>query len=432
MLLYELQSQQHWDKVYKTMQKAGYTELGSGVDSTVWGKDAGSVIKILMPERGDLAPAEKVFLAYYKIAQQNKSNPHFMKFVDIGGQHYTKFDIDGEAFYQIAVEKLQPLPDGSFEEAVVWAMSESIGNRQSWPDALKQLSNPASKVWQYYEGDANAIVKRIAASKQKDLKKLQYLYLTMQLMYQIGRKQGFAWDLHTENAMMRGDGTIVITDPWYNSMINENFTQGVAEGQLDEISQDTARSYAQKATQSKKDLINQTYRKGADTDALNKKIQNRQQGLNRAHTDKRYYKDEQGVAEGSEGSVSFRDMIDVVDQHYPSYYAELSGSDISDKQFERAIVNAYNKIMQKQGVAESLDAEAYKEKLLATLPQMMRFYEKNVQGWKPSKDEMLAAIETGYTVMKHTGDVKQAGRAVMDELKTLHRMSKSQQGTSNR
>jgi hypothetical protein len=63
---------------------------------------------------------------------------------------------------------------------------------------------------------------------------------------------------------------------------------------------------------------------------------------------------------------------------------------------------------------------------------MMRFYEKNVQGWKPSKDEMLAAIETGYTVMKHTGDVKQAGRAVMDELKTLHRMSKSQQGTSNR
>jgi len=79
-----------------------------------------------------------------------------------------------------------------------------------------------------------------------------------------------------------------------------NANEGVAEDQLDEISQDTARSYAQKATQSKKDLTNQTYRKGADTDKLNKKIQNRQQGLNRAHTDKRYYKDELGVAEGSE------------------------------------------------------------------------------------------------------------------------------------
>jgi hypothetical protein len=59
----------------------------------------------------------------------------------------------------------------------------------------------------------------------------------------------------------------------------------------------------------------------------------------------------QAVAEGE--SVSLRDMVNVVDQHYPKYYAELSGSDISDKQFERAIVNAYKKIMQKQGVAEN-------------------------------------------------------------------------------
>jgi hypothetical protein len=60
----------------------------------------------------------------------------------------------------------------------------------------------------------------------------------------------------------------------------------------------------------------------------------------------------QGMAEGSGESVSFREMVDVVDQHYPKYYAELSGSDISDKQFERAIVNAYKAIIKKQGVAE--------------------------------------------------------------------------------
>jgi hypothetical protein len=33
-------------------------------------------------------------------------------------------------------------------------------------------------------------------------------------------------------------------------------------------------------------------------------------------------------------------------------------------------------------------------------------------------------------VMKHTGDVKQAGKAMMDELNTLHRMSQSQQGVA--
>jgi hypothetical protein len=81
--------------------------------------------------------------------------------------------------------------------------------------------------------------------------------------------------------------------------------QGVAEDALDEISQDTARSYVQKARASQKDLINQTYRKGADTDKLNKKIQNRQRGMNRAHTDKRYYKDELGLEEGWKEGVGY-------------------------------------------------------------------------------------------------------------------------------
>ncbi len=66
-------------------------------------------------------------------------------------------------------------------------------------------------------------------------------------------------------------------------------------------------------------------------------------------------KDQQGVAEGSEQPVSFREMVNVVDEHYPKYYAELSGSDISDKQFERAIVNAYKAIVKKQGVAEGME-----------------------------------------------------------------------------
>ena len=78
-------------------------------------------------------------------------------------------------------------------------------------------------------------------------------------------------------------------------------------------------------------------------------------------------------------------------------------------------------------VAESADAEAYKAQLLATLPQIMRFYAKNVKGWRPSREQMLAAVETGYTVMKHTGDVQQAGRAVMDELNSLYQMSQGQQ-----
>jgi hypothetical protein len=83
-----------------------------------------------------------------------------------------------------------------------------------------------------------------------------------------------------------------------------------------------------------------------------------------------------------------------------------------------------------QSIAEGLDAEAYKQKLLSSLPQMMQFFAKNVEGWKPSREQMLAAVETGYTVMKHTGDVQQAGRAMMDELNSLHRMSQGKKNTN--
>jgi len=67
-------------------------------------------------------------------------------------------------------------------------------------------------------------------------------------------------------------------------------------------------------------------------------------------------------ADDSEDTVSFREMVDVVDKHYPKYYAELSGSNISDKQFEQKITRAYKKIMQKQGVAEGSVNDYFKRR----------------------------------------------------------------------
>jgi TonB family protein len=117
--------------------------------------------------------------------------------------------------------------------------------------------------------------------------------------------------------------------------------------------------------------------------------------------------------------------IQDITEGYGKYYCS------TDKKWKtRKGPKQTRKVSEDQGVAEGLDAEEYKQKLLSSLPQMMRFYEKNVQGWKPSEEQMLAAVETGYTVMKHTGDVKQAGKAVMDELNTLHRMSQGQQGVA--
>ena len=98
-----------------------------------------------------------------------------------------------------------------------------------------------------------------------------------------------------------------------------------------------------------------------------------------------------GVAEGSSESVSLRDMVNVVDRHYPKYYAELSGSDISDKQFERAIVNAYKKIMQKQGVAEGLVGDVVVHNY-TKIPIDLEPGQAQIAGWGPN-DEPLYRVK---------------------------------------
>ena len=166
--------------------------------------------------------------------------------------------------------------------------------------------------------------------------------------------------------------------------------RGVAEGSLEEVSQDTARSYAQKARASQKDLINQTHRKGADTDALNKKIKNRQQGMDRAHTDKRYYKDEQGVAEGSEsldyqGNCTEDDVVDDIfgdvnnfANMVEKYGDEFTRGNLVVKYDPKKDVHYF--YYKKQGVAEAVET--------------------------PQQQQVRAAISKGLAVHKQKGDAE--------------------------
>ena len=86
-----------------------------------------------------------------------------------------------------------------------------------------------------------------------------------------------------------------------------------------------------------------------------------------------------------------------------------------------------------QGLTKGVDenfansAETYRAHLIKTLPQIMKLFANVGKGWIPSKEQMLSAVDNAYQVMKHTGDAKQAGKALMDELNTLHRMSQGQQ-----
>jgi hypothetical protein len=106
----------------------------------------------------------------------------------------------------------------------------------------------------------------------------------------------------------------------------------------------------------------------------------------------------QDVAEGPRESVSFREMVNVVDEHDPKYYAELSGSDISDKQFEQKIINAYKKIMQKQGMAEDWQKANKRDKTDGMSQKAVNAYRRENPGSK-----LKTAVTTKPSKLKKGG-----------------------------
>jgi hypothetical protein len=200
-----------------TLQKAGYKQLGSGADSTVWSKDEGSVIKIIMPEEGEnITTAANTFYKFYEFCQKNKDVPNLPKFIDIGGKHHTTFEINGKEYLQIAMERLYPIPNNSVEEALVWALSDFVLSHTPWNKVVSTLIN--TDFFKNYE-TANVqqieqAVKQTISNKQQN-DKYHYLYELMRLVYATGRVNKVGWDLHTENVMMRKNGELVIIDPWF-------------------------------------------------------------------------------------------------------------------------------------------------------------------------------------------------------------------------
>jgi hypothetical protein len=197
-------------QIISKLKQLGYKMLGSGVDATVWVRDAGSVIKILMPS--DYTSADDAFLLFYEFCQKHKS-PFLPKFIDIGGAHHTVFELNGEQYRQIAMEKLAPLPSGSFMEKMVWALSDLAAVPfMKWANVRQQAKS--NEFWEYFptKGDHASEVARQFANPQVE-KQYAALFVIMQQLWQVGRQYGHGWDLHTENVMARGN-TPVITDPY--------------------------------------------------------------------------------------------------------------------------------------------------------------------------------------------------------------------------
>ena len=173
--------------------------------------------------------------------------------------------------------------------------------------------------------------------------------------------------------------------------MNES-TQGVAEGQGEQISKTKALNTL------RKELMNSyEYMKCANLEEFKHRLQWLSEGMLKNH-----------MTDGK-STVINREEIEL----YQEYRKKR-------EQIQQGLT---------KGIDENFanSAEAYRAHLIKTLPQIMKLFANIGKGWIPSKEQMLIAVDTAYQVMKHTGDVKQAGKVLMDELNTLYRMSQGKQ-----
>lgn len=217
------------EEIVNRLTKAGYKQLGSGADATVWAKDEGRIIKIIMPDSEDITQPARVFKKFYEFCIQHKDLDCVPKFIPIQGKDYVEFTLGNKQYMQISMEQLYPIKNNTFEEGMVWYLSDFAVKGTDWNKIKQFLSSP--KAW--YDSDhftkyANRFALNMSNMNKTVEAKYELLYTVMKYLYQTGRINKFGWDLHTENVMQRQDGTLVITDPWFED--NEESLNEVNNG----------------------------------------------------------------------------------------------------------------------------------------------------------------------------------------------------------
>lgn len=203
-------------EIFAQLQQAGYTYLGGGQDATVWGRDEGEVLKVLMPSENK-ERAEASFLIFFNACVSMPNNPYVPKFVG----EYEVFEINGTSYMQITMERLHPIAENSFEQALVWALSDVSGDDyyEDWNSLTDYLLN--DDTWSGCDLPITDEMPEIVWEKMRGSgdfrEQCEGLFDTMRTLYNVAESNDLGWDLHTENVMQRKDGTLVITDPFFTS-----------------------------------------------------------------------------------------------------------------------------------------------------------------------------------------------------------------------
>lgn len=207
--------------IYQGLRNAGYKKLGHGADATVWAKDDDHVIKIVMPETTDYYYRDlaiKSFMKFYHFVERRSENPALPKFLERDGSKSFHFKLGDKEFKQFNIEKLYPIKKNSFEELMVWMLSDYVTHNMTWGEVVKDMINdPKSFMSEVGKKRGAEMHQRVKnwVENPNEMESYKNLYLMMKALLREGRLNKYGWDLHTANVMQRKDGTLVITDPWF-------------------------------------------------------------------------------------------------------------------------------------------------------------------------------------------------------------------------
>lgn len=217
--------------ISREFRKLGYSKIGSGADSTIWAKDDSHVIKILMPE-DEGSQAVEVFKKFYEFCQERSDIPCLPVF-----NEYNAIDVLDKEYIQIDMERLYPIKKNTFEEAMIWYLSDYVAHGTPWPQVKQELSDPHPWINSHWPRRADQLAAKVSSLSGANESAWNLLYSVMAMLYKTGRINKLGWDLHTENVMRRANGQLVIIDPWFadasllaESTVEENFADGKKPG----------------------------------------------------------------------------------------------------------------------------------------------------------------------------------------------------------
>lgn len=203
-------------KIKPYLERKGYKYLGAGVDQSAYLEPGtGHVLKIFGTQGNHLSEDHKMFFKWAKYCSKHSNNPYLPKFYG-----YETFEFKGKLYLQIRQERLVKNSIDDFITDITQTVSSAVEMGDSFEEILQSISYDIDN-----EKQANLSKKNYSLSgdlaryeqvlnDKGQIKQFKKFYKTCKNLYDLGRENGWHWDLHEANIMRREDGTPVIVDPF--------------------------------------------------------------------------------------------------------------------------------------------------------------------------------------------------------------------------